>query len=121
MAEDFLKLAIRLGMLSEQDAGSPKTANSDKNIDTNLPPYAADDEARKRRQTLIRRLKKMLKDRDERLADHEIKRAIQAGDHDETEGDAQKNEKKKFLKSSEFRKRTSQVEINPEKEILNNL
>ena len=58
MAEDFLKLAIRLGMLSEQDAGSPKTANSDKNIDTNLPPYAADDEARKRRQTLIRRLKK---------------------------------------------------------------
>ena len=62
----------------------------------------------------------MLKDRDERLADHEIKRAIQEGDDDETEGDAQKKEKRKFLRSSEFRKRTSQVEINPEKEISNN-
>jgi hypothetical protein len=62
--DKYLEMAIKHGMLVTEDDAPP--ANSDKNIDTDLPAYAADDEARKRRQTLIRRLKKMLKDRDQR-------------------------------------------------------
>lgn len=77
---DFLKIARECGMLVEDD-GIPINAVGQKDTSTdNLPAYAADEEARKRRQTIIRRLHKLLKARDERIARYEVKKAMSESD-----------------------------------------
>src|ERR1700746_81765 len=75
--KDLIRLAIQSGMISEQQTAEPINRTGDDTQTRELPAYEAGDEERhKHRQTLVRRLRKLLRQRGERLARLELRNAM---------------------------------------------
>lgn len=80
--KQMIEIAMNCGLMEQ--SGSPEIAEDAIPVNrtggdtqtTGLPPYASDEESRKRRQILIRRLHKLLRQGDERIRKYEVRKTL---------------------------------------------